>query len=95
MLSSIIDEQGKFVHQHDLEMSSTEESRRTEIFMDEDAFSSILRELIQNAVDASSPGTFILVSLDIEHLEKNQLVGSHALPAGGYVKIVVGDQGQG
>ena len=94
-LSSIIDEQSKLAPQHDLEMSASGENRWAEIFMDEDAFSSIMRELIQNAVDASNSGTLVLVSFEIEHLEKSQLVGSHALPPGAYVKIVVGDQGKG
>ena len=94
-LSSIIDEQSKLAPLHDLEMSSSGENRWAEIFMDEDAFSSVIRELIQNAVDASNSGTLVLVSFDIEHLEKSQLVGSHALSAGDYVKIVVGDQGKG
>ena len=94
-LSSIIDEQSQLAPQYDLEMSSTKETGWAEIFMDEDAFSSIVRELIQNAIDASNPGTLVLVSLDVEHLENNQLMGSHALPAGNYVKVVVGDQGKG
>lgn len=94
-LSSIIDDQSKLARQYDLQLSATEETQRTEIFMDEDAFSFIMRELIQNAVNASNPGTLILVSLDIEHLETSQVIGSHALPAGGYIKIVVGDQGKG
>ena len=94
-LSSIIDEQSQLAPQYDLEMSSTKETGWAEIFMDGDAFSSIVRELIQNAIDASNPGTLVLVSLDVEHLENNQLMGSHALPAGNYVKVVVGDQGKG
>ena len=94
-ISFVVNEQRSLAKQYDIETSPTEDARKTKILMDKEAFFTILRELIKNAVEASAPGTLLLISLDEEILNEKRLVSNHALARGSYIEIVVSDQGRG
>ena len=94
-LSSIIDEQSRLATGYDIKLSVTQNARSAKVFIDQDAYSSIIRELIQNAIEASNLGALTLISLNLEHIETPKMVGKQMLAAGDYVKIVVSDQGKG
>ena len=60
-LSFIVKEQQALAKQHDISSSVTGLTPEQTAFMDEASFYAIVRELISNAVEASEPGTLILI----------------------------------
>ena len=63
--------------------------------MDEASFFAIVRELISNAVEASDPGTLILISTEHQHFEESTLVMQQVVAPGEYVRVSISDQGRG
>ena len=73
-LSFIVKEQQALAKQHDISSSVTGLTPEQTAFMDEASFYAIVRELISNAVEASEPGTLILISTEHQRLEESTLV---------------------
>ncbi len=94
-LSFIVKEQQALAKHHDISSSLTGITPEQAIFMDEASFYAIVRELISNAVEASAPGTLILISTEHQHFEESTLVMQQVVAPGKYVRVSVSDQGRG
>ena len=94
-INFIVTEQQALVTHHDISSSLTGINPEQTVIMDEASFSAIVRELISNAVEASEPGTLILVSTEHERFEESTLVMQQVVPSGEYVRVSVSDQGRG
>ena len=91
----IVQEQQALAKQYDISSSVTGLTPEQPAFMDEASFYAIVRELISNSVEASEPGTLILVSTEHQRLEESTLVMQQVVPPGQYVRVSVSDQGRG
>ena len=91
----IVTEQQALVTHHDISSSLTGINPEQTVIMDEASFSAIVRELISNAVEASEPGTLILITTEHERFEESTLVMQQVVPPGEYVRVSVSDQGRG
>ncbi|MGB1737563.1 MAG: ATP-binding protein [Pseudomonadales bacterium] len=91
----IVQEQQALAKQYDISSSLTGLTPEQPAFMDEASFYAIVRELISNAVEASEPGTLILISTEHQCLEESILVMQQVVPPGQYVRVSVSDQGRG
>ena len=91
----IVQEQQVLAKQYDISSSLTGLTPEQLAFMDEASFYAIVRELISNAVEASAPGTLILISTEHQHFEESTLVMQQVLAPGEYVRVSVSDQGRG
>ena len=88
-------EQQALAKQYDISNSVTGLTPEQPAFMDEASFYAIIRELISNAVEASEPGTLILISTEHEGFEESTLVMQQVVSPGQYVRVSVSDQGRG
>ena len=91
----IVQEQQVLAKQYDISSSLTGLTPEQLALMDEASFYAIVRELISNAVEASAPGTLILISTEHQHFEESTLVMQQVLAPGEYVRVSVSDQGRG
>ncbi len=91
----IVQEQQALAKQYDISSSVTGLRPEQTAFMDEASFYAIIRELISNAVEASEPGTLILISTEHERFEESTLVMQQVVSPGQYVRVSVSDQGRG
>jgi len=91
----IVQEQQVLAKQYDISSSLTGLTPEQLAFMDEASFYAIVRELISNAVEASAPGTLILISTEHQHFEESTLVMQQVVAPGEYVRVSVSDQGRG
>ena len=94
-LNAIVDEQQSFATLYDISSSLSGISPNQTCLMDEACFHIIVRELISNAVEASDPGTLILVSAEVRLIKESTLIMHQVIPSGEYVSISVSDQGHG
>ena len=88
----IVQEQQALAKQYDISSSVTGLRPEQTAFMDEASFYAIIRELISNAVEASEPGTLILISTEHERFEESTLVMQQVVSPGQYVRVSVSDQ---
>ena len=91
----IVQEQQVLAKQYDISSSLTGLTPEQLALMDEASFYAIIRELISNAVEASAPGTLILISTEHQHFEESTLVMQQVVAPGEYVRVSVSDQGRG
>ena len=91
----VANEQRTLAPQHDISSSLSGIDYDQLAFMDEGSFYANVRELIANAVEASEPGTLILISAEYQRFEESTLVMHQVVSPGDYVRVSVSDQGRG